>query len=66
MNFGINRYSKKGKNMLNKEAVENFIKNDRQWTRPMRIAHAKYQLSIAKNADDKEFWTEILNRNEGE
>lgn len=52
--------------MLNKEAVENFIKNDRQWTRPMRIAHAKYQLSIAKNADDKEFWTEILNRNEGD
>lgn len=47
--------------------IDDFLKSDRQWTRSLRIAHAKYQVKRAKkrkDADGMTFWKEVITRNE--
>lgn len=44
-------------------SVAQFIKQDRQWTRHCRIAHAKYQLGNASNDAEKDFWEAVLMAN---
>lgn len=43
--------------------VNEFLKQDRQWTRALRIAHATYQLNKATEEPDKDFWTKVLEVN---
>jgi hypothetical protein len=50
------------------KAVDAYLKSDRQWTRAQRIAHAKYQLSIADfggASNAGEFWKAVLHALEG-
>ncbi len=47
---------------ISKELVQAFIESDRQWTRELRVAHAKFMLSEAVGEDDKEFWKAVLER----
>jgi hypothetical protein len=56
------------------EQVESYIKQDRQWPRQLRIAHAKMQMGIClkrnmmfnPEAQAKvNFWQAVLQRNEG-
>lgn len=46
-----------------KSIVDSYLKNDRQWSRPLRIAHAKFML---KEDGAKEFWQAVLDANEAE
>lgn len=40
-----------------------YLKQDRQWPRWLRIAHAQYQLRIAKTEVDRVFWREVRKAN---
>ena len=40
--------------------VQKYLKADRQWPRSMRIAHAQWQLSVAKTKRDRTFWSLVL------
>jgi hypothetical protein len=43
-----------------------YIKQDRQWPRALRIAHAQYKLGLATQAGDKveiRFWKQIIKAN---
>ena len=47
--------------------IEEYLKHDRQWPRPLRIDHAKFQLRLANEAGDKdfaEFWEAVIERNQ--
>ena len=47
--------------------IEEYLKDDRQWPRPLRIAHAKLELRLANEADEKglaEFWEAVIERNQ--
>lgn len=44
--------------------VEDFLKSDRQWARPLRIAHAQYQLRQATTEDARSFWLAVLLANQ--
>ena len=46
---------------MDKELL-NYLKNDRQWTRELRIAHAKYMMKI--NPDKAEFFKRVLEKND--
>jgi hypothetical protein len=47
------------------ERVEEYIRQDRQWPRQLRINHAKMQMMKAKDQSDEErFWRAIIARNE--
>ncbi len=48
------------------EKVEEYILNDRQWKRELRIGYAKAQLVKAMKAGDDQmhFWRAVLQRNE--
>lgn len=43
--------------------VQEYLKQDRQWPRWLRVAHAKYQLSIANTEADRVFWRQIRRAN---
>lgn len=43
--------------------IKEYLKQDRQWPRVMRIAHAQLKLRQAEGEDDKKFWTAILKAN---
>jgi hypothetical protein len=43
--------------------VQKYLKQDRQWTREMRIMRAKSQLRLAKSNREKEFWRDVLEAN---
>ncbi len=42
------------------DEVKLYLLSDRQWKREHRIAHAAYKLETANTANDKEFWSAIL------
>jgi hypothetical protein len=44
-------------------AVQKYLKEDRQWKREHRIAHAKAELARSQNKTAREFWLEILDAN---
>ena len=46
------------------EQIEEYILQDRQWPRSLRINHAKMQLAKAKSDFSRNFWRAILQRNE--
>ena len=52
-------------NNVDKVRLQAYLLQDRQWTRPCRIAHANYQVSVAKDQDDKDFWQAVIEANEG-
>ena len=43
--------------------LKDWIRQDRQWTRVMRVAHAKFKLATASTDADKLFWQAILEAN---
>lgn len=43
--------------------LQEYLKNDRQWTHEMRVAHAKYQLNKAEALEEKNFWRSVLDAN---
>lgn len=46
--------------------VRDYVKQDRQWLRPLRIAHAKYQLAKSQRENDAArvlFWQAVLEAN---
>lgn len=45
------------------ERVNAYLKDDRQWLRHIRIAHAKAKLSRAETLEEKEFWQHVLKAN---
>jgi hypothetical protein len=45
------------------EAVQEFLKSDRQWPRRLRIKHASKKLSAALDATEVLFWRTVLNAN---
>jgi hypothetical protein len=46
------------------EDLQKYLKEDRQWFRSQRIAHALYKRKIATTRDEKQFWTAVLEANE--
>lgn len=48
---------------MQEQTVFDYIKNDRQWTRPCRLAHAKYQLRHAESTEDQSFWKGVIRAN---
>lgn len=46
------------------QKVDAFLKGDRQWLRVQRIAHALQQRSVARTAEDRWFWQQILDANQ--
>jgi hypothetical protein len=40
-----------------------WLKEDRQWTRAMRVAHAKFRLANAGSDAEKLFWQAVLEAN---
>jgi hypothetical protein len=48
---------------VNQNELDAYLKLDRQWLRPNRIAAARYQLSKATSKDDQDFWLEVLHAN---
>jgi len=46
------------------EQVEEYIREDRQWPRHLRINHARMQLAKAGSELSRNFWRAILQRNE--
>lgn len=49
-----------------KNEFQAYLKADRQWTRPLRIAHAQFMLKEANSASERRFWQAVLEANEGE
>lgn len=45
--------------------IKEYFKEDRQWRREHRIAHAKLQL-LNSDPQDIPFWKEVLNKLEGD
>lgn len=45
------------------QQLEEYLKQDRQWTRSCRVAHARYQLKHAKTEQEREFWSAVLTAN---
>ncbi len=43
--------------------VQEYLKQDRQWPRWLRIAHAQYQLRMAKTDADRTFWRAVRKAN---
>lgn len=43
-------------------SVDRYLKDDRQWPRHLRLAHARYQRSVCK-PDMAAFWDAIIERN---
>lgn len=43
--------------------VHEYILQDRQWPRLLRISHAKMQLAKAVTPNDKSFWLQVLKAN---
>lgn len=43
--------------------LQDYLRNDRQWMRSCRIAHANYQLGHAKTDDERRFWLAVLEAN---
>lgn len=41
-------------------AVKDYLESDRQWTRELRIANARWHLAQATEDADREFWTAVL------
>jgi hypothetical protein len=48
-----------------KSKLQEYLEQDRQWTRPCRIANARYQFENAVQAD-KQFWRDVLAANGAE
>ena len=46
--------------------LTDYLKGDRQWTRALRIAHAKQQLVSSTEEADKQFWQQMLEANGGD
>jgi hypothetical protein len=46
--------------------VREYLKQDRQWLRPQRINHAKYELERASNEQERQFWKDVISANEDE
>jgi hypothetical protein len=44
--------------------VEQYIKADRQWPHPLRVAHAKMQRGKAASKDEAAFWAAVLRAND--
>ena len=44
-------------------ALEAYLKQDRQWPRYCRIVHAQYQLRRAIERDQQDFWLAVLRAN---
>jgi hypothetical protein len=47
---------------LNLEQLE-FLKSERQWFQPHRIAHASYQLRKAQSKAEMAFWRAVIKLN---
>lgn len=45
------------------QQVQEYLKKDRQWPRWLRIAHAQYQLRLAKTETERVFWREVKKAN---
>lgn len=43
--------------------VDAYVLADRQWPRHLRIQHAEYQRTVAKNDEERRFWRAVLQRN---
>ena len=41
-------------------SVIDWLKQDRQWTRPLRVAHARYKLAMAYDPAETLFWQAVL------
>jgi hypothetical protein len=50
---------------MSKSKLQEYLEQDRQWTRPCRITHARLRLSTAAPAD-KQFWRDVLAANGAE
>jgi hypothetical protein len=48
--------------MMYSQELLNYLKNDRQWTREMRIAHAKYM--IKAHPERADFFKQVLEAND--
>lgn len=44
--------------------VDEYLKADRQWPHPLRVAHAKMQRGKATTADEVAFWNAVLKAND--
>lgn len=49
--------------MLPQMTLKEYLKQDRQWHRPLRVAHARFQLRNATTEQERMFWRDVLNAN---
>lgn len=40
--------------------LQEYLRQDRQWPRYLRISHALFQLKKASSLEDKAFWNQVL------
>jgi hypothetical protein len=40
--------------------LEQYLREDRQWPKHLRIAHAKYRMKMAESKEDKSFWKQVI------
>lgn len=50
--------------IINSQRYQEWIKQDRAWWRPYRIAHARYEMYKAIVPYEKAFWKTVLEANE--
>jgi len=43
--------------------LQDYLKDDRQWRRDLRIEHAKHQMRSIADQDEKDFWKSVLKAN---
>jgi hypothetical protein len=43
--------------------LEEWLAQDRQWTRPLRLAHARFRLETATTDPDRKFWQQVIEAN---
>jgi len=46
-----------------KQSVTEYLKQDRQWPRHLRVAHANYQKRNTGDDEAKKFWSNIIAAN---
>ena len=43
--------------------IEDYLRQDRQWFREQRIAHARYRLLNSTDDNEKGFWLNVIKAN---